>query len=111
LDLSVDHLIDRSQIRRNLTHFSGDTGHEVHVGDVSGRGLTGDEVENLGGLVLAVAVNAPDALLQPRGVERDVKVHQSMAVCLQVDALSRRIGRHQDPDRLIVRVGHEPQPD
>jgi hypothetical protein len=40
---------------------------------------------------LPVPVNAADALLQARRVERDVQVDQAVTVVLQVDALTRGI--------------------
>ena len=58
-----------------------------------GRGVQlRHEVVDLGGLGLAVAVDAADALFEPGRVERDVEVHQPVAVRLQVDALTGGVG-------------------
>ena len=64
----------------------------------------GDEVEDLRFFGLPVAVDAADALLQPGRVERDVEVHQPVAVGLQVDALAGGVGGEQDAHRLLGRV-------
>ena len=48
---------------------------------------------------LAVPVDAANPLLQLVGVERDVVVHQPVAVVLQVDALAGRVGGEQDAHR------------
>ena len=108
LDLGVDDLVDRAEV-------GGDAGRssramrrqEVHV-----RARTSDRRRGRGrswkisGVsLLAVAVDPADPLLQPGRVERDVEVHQPVAVGLQVDALAGGVGGDQDPDRLLVRVG------
>ena len=60
--------------------------------------------------LLAVAVDAPHALLQPVGVPRDVVVDHQRAE-LQVDALAGRLGGHHDlgtiPELVLgQRCGH-----
>ena len=47
----------------------------------------------------------------PGRVERDVEVDQPVAVGLQVDALSRRVGGHEDADLLLVWWRGELRPD
>ena len=56
-------------------------------------------------MLLAVAVDAADPLLEPVGVERDVVVDQAVAVRLQVDALAGGVGGQQDADRCLAWVG------
>jgi hypothetical protein len=107
LDLLADNLIGRAEVVLDLGDLACDARHEVHVGGV-GR-CTGyrDEVEDLGFFALAVAVDAADALFEAGGVERDVEVHQPVAVGLEVDALARGVGGEQDANRLFSWVGGE----
>ena len=62
---------------------------------------------DLGSLGLAIAVDAADALFKPGRVERDVEVHEPVAVRLEVDALTGRVGGEQHSHRLFGRVGGE----
>ena len=81
--------------------------HEVGVGGVRrGRGVR-HEVVDLRLCGLPVAVDAADALLQPRRVERDVEVDQPVAVGLQVDAFTGGVGGQQHPHRFLGRVRGE----
>jgi hypothetical protein len=56
------------------------------------------------GVGLAVPVHAAVALLEARRVPRDLPVQHPPAVSLEVDALRRCIGRHEDPDRRAGRL-------
>ena len=56
---------------------------------------------------LQLAVDPPVALLDPPRVPRQVEVEQVGAVRLEVQALPRRVGRDQDPQRVLGRVGVE----
>ena len=66
---------------------------------------------DLGGVQLAVPVDAADPLLQLVRVERDVVVDEPVAVLVQVDALAGRVGGEQDPDLVLVRRFLERQPE
>ena len=84
---------------------------QVRLEGVDGVAPAGaDEVADVGGGLLAVAVDAADPLLEPVRVERDVVVDQAVAVALQVDALAGGVGGEQDADRVLGRVGLERQP-
>ena len=56
---------------------------------------------------LQLAVDAAVALLQTRGIPRQVEVHEVEAAGLQVDALARGIGADQDAERLVRGIGVE----
>ena len=57
--------------------------------------------------LLPVAVDAAVALFEPDRVPRDLVVDHVAAVVLQVQPLGRRVGRKQDPNRMLARVGLE----
>ena len=80
---------------------------EPDVLRVRGSALGRGQLVDLRRLLLAVAVDAADPLLQPGRVERDVEVDQPVAVGLQVDALAGGVGGDQDADLLLVRRGGE----
>ena len=73
-------------------------------------GVGGDEVEDQAVLLLAVAVNAPHALLETVGVPGDVIVEEDVAD-LQVDPLAGGLGRREDLDRALAELllGVEPR--
>ena len=56
---------------------------------------------------LTVPVHAPVALFHAVGVPRDFKMHQPVAVILQVNAFRCSIGRQQDAHRALVGAGLE----
>ena len=61
-----------------------------------------DEVVDLGGVALAVAVDAPDALLDVHRVPRQVEVEQNASV-LEVDAFpARRRADHAPSGRRLA---------
>src|SRR5579885_1259230 len=63
-------------------------------------GLVGDQIDQDNRIVsLLVAVNAAEALLNPRRVPWDVVVRHDPAE-LQVDTLARRVGGHHEPAPL-----------
>ena len=104
LDVRGDDLVGRSEI----VHDLGDLGSDPrqHLGVLAEHAVgrrVGREVVHLGLLVLAVAVDPADPLLEAVGVERDVEVHQAVAMPLQVDALAGGVGGEQDPDRRLGR--------
>ena len=72
-------------------------------------GVRGHEVEDQAVLGLAVAVDAAHPLLQPVRVPGDVVVEEDVAD-LEVDALARRLGGHQDLDAAVpeLLLGVEP---
>ena len=105
LDLLADDLVDRAEVLLDLRDLPGDPGHEVQrPRRRSTTSASGTKWKTCGFLGLPVAVDAADPLLQPGRVERDVEVDQSVAVRLQVDALTRGVGGQQHPDRLLGRV-------
>ena len=63
-------------------------------------GVHRDEVEDQAVVLLAVAVDAAHALLQPHGVPGDVEVDHEPAE-LEVDPLAGRLGRDQDLGLLL----------
>ncbi len=103
LDLLVDHLRQAPELppdRLGLT--------DEHLEHVVLHPLREHEVvaADLGGR-LQLAVDPPVALLDSPGVPRQVEVEQIGAVRLEVQTLPRRIGRDQDPHRLLGRIGVE----
>ncbi len=67
--------------------------HEVVAADLVGR--------------LQLAVDPAVALLDAPRVPRQVEVEQIGAVRLEVETLPRGIGRDQDPQRVLGRIGVE----
>lgn len=104
LNVGVHHVVDRTEVGRDRADLLGDAGEKVEVGHVGARPGGRNEVKHLRLRGLAVAVDATDALFESRRIERNVEVHQTVAVRLQVDALARGVGGHQHPDRLDRRV-------
>ena len=113
LDVGVDDLVDRAEV-------GGDAGRSSRAPCPAGTPCpwrsadsrsAGDELVDLRRVLLAVAVDAADPLLQPGRVERDVEVDQPVAVRLQVDALAGGVGGDEDPDLLLVRRRGELRPD
>ena len=51
---------------------------------------------------LQLAVDAAVALLKPRGVPRQVDMHEVVAARLQVQALARRVGADEEAHRLLL---------
>ena len=104
LDLIVDHLRQAAELppdrlglaHQHLEHPVLDPlrKHEVVAADLVRR--------------LQLAVDAPVALLDSPRVPRQVEVEQVGAVRLEVQALPRGVGRDQDPQRILRRVGVEP---
>jgi len=66
-------------------------------------GIGGHEVEDQTVLRLAVAVNAPHALLEAVRIPRDVVVEHNVAA-LEVDALAGCLGRHEHLDLPILEL-------
>ena len=111
-DLLVDERVDRAQVPGLGGDLFRQPSQEVLVPRVEAlaRGH-GGEVEDRGGLTLAVAVDAPHPLLQAGRVEGNVEVDQAVAVGLQVDALAGGVGGHEDAHVLLSGVGVESRPD
>ena len=108
-----EHRVHRAEVGAHRDDLAGHPGEELQVRLEGVDGVAparADEVADVGCVLLAVAVDAADALLQPVRVERDVVVDQAVAVALQVDALAGGVGGEQDADRVLGRVGLERQP-
>ena len=71
--------------------------------DVAFAGLFGDEIPEVADLMLADAVDAPEALFEAVRIPRQVVVDHQVGV-LKVDAFAGGIGRDQDAD---IGVGAE----
>ena len=111
-DLLVDERVDRAQVPGLGGNLLRQPSQEVLVPRVEAlTGGHGGEVEDCGGLSLAVAVDASHPLLQAGGVEGDVEVDQAVAVGLQVDALASGVGGHEDAHVLLGWIGVEACPD
>ena len=72
--------------------------------DVAFAGLLRDQVPEVADFGLADAVDAPEALLQPVRVPRQVVIHHQVRA-LKVDAFASRVGRQQHLDFGIVPEG------
>ena len=66
---------------------------EQLVVDVALAGLLGHQIPEVADFRLTDAVNAPEALLQPVRVPRNLVVDQAAAVVLEVDAFRRCVRR------------------
>ena len=58
-------------------------------------GAVGDQVKGVDPAALADAVHAPDALLEPHRVPRQLEVDHQPAGVMQVQAFGGRVGRQQ----------------
>ena len=111
-DLLVDERVDRAQVPGLGGDLLRQPSQEVLVPRVEAlaRGH-GGEVEDRGGLPLAVAVDTPHPLLQAGRIEGNVEVDQTVAIGLQVDTLAGGVGGHEDAHVLLGWIGVESRPD
>ena len=69
-------------------HFLGEPVHELKIAFQQRALLRRTEIIDLRSLGLPVTIDAADALFKPRRIEGHIEIHQTMAVCLQIDAFA-----------------------
>ena len=103
LDVVVDDLREAAELALDRLGLA-----DQHLEHAVLRPLGQHEVvaaDLVGGLQLAV--DAAVALLDSSRVPRQVEVEEVRAVGLEVQALAGGVGRDQDPQRIVGRVGVE----
>src|SRR5262249_2899302 len=110
-----DDRTDLAEILADLLHLACGAKEEFEIGGEGTARAVGrlgrfpeagsDEVVNIDlRSLLAGTIVSAIALFQAVWVPWDLVMYQAMAMALQIDALARRIGRQEDPDRRFLRV-------
>src|SRR5262249_49595762 len=100
LQAAIDDRGQAAQLTLDRLGLSNDRSEDIVF-----RALLEEEVVTVNhGRALKLPVDPTVALLHAAWVPRDVEVEEVGAVVLEVDALSGRVGRDQDPQGMLRRV-------
>jgi len=81
-----------------------------HLEDLALASIIEEEVPDLDLLLLSVAVDAPDPLFEPVRVPGQFVVRHDVAAVLEIDPLTRCVGREQEPRLPVVELVFDPRP-